>query len=35
MIKKIGNYFLTQEIDSSQGLVEFSEEEYLMADNLE
>jgi len=35
MIKKIGNYFLTQEIDSAQGLIEFSEEEYFMAENLE
>lgn len=33
MIKKIGNYFLTQEIDYSQGLKEFSDEEYLMAEN--
>ncbi len=33
MIKKIGKYFLTQEIDSAQGLEEFSEEEYLMAEN--
>jgi len=35
MIKQIGNYFLTQEIDSTQGLIEFSEEEYFMAENLE
>ena len=35
MITKIGNYFLTQEIDSAQGLIEFSEEEYFMAENLE
>jgi len=35
MIKKIGNYFLTQEIDSAQELIEFSEEEYFMAENLE
>ena len=35
MIKKIGNYFLTQEINSAQGLIEFSEEEYFMAENLE
>lgn len=34
MIKKIGKYFLTQEIDYAQGLKEFSEEEYFMAENL-
>lgn len=34
MINKIGNYFLTQEIDSAQGLKEFSEEEYFMAETL-
>ena len=33
MINKIGNYFLTQEIDSAQGLKEFSDEEYFMAEN--
>jgi len=33
MINKIGSYFLTQEIDSAQGLTEFSEEEYFMAEN--
>jgi len=33
MIKEIGNYFLTQEIDYAQGLKEFSEEEYFMAEN--
>jgi hypothetical protein len=33
MIKKIGKYFLNQEIDSAQGLEEFSEEEYLEAEN--
>lgn len=33
MIKKVGDYFLTQEIDLAQGLREFSEEEYFMAEN--
>lgn len=33
MIKKIGNYYLTQEIDSAQGLKEFSDEEYFIAEN--
>ncbi len=33
MIKKIGKYILTQEIDYSQGLKEFSEEQYFMAEN--
>jgi len=33
MINKIGNYFLTQEIDRAQGLKEFSDEEYFMAEN--
>ncbi len=32
MIDKIGDYFLTQEIDSAQGLKEFSDEEYLAAE---
>jgi len=34
MIKEIGNYFLTQAIDYAQGLIEFSEEEYFIAENL-
>ncbi len=34
MIKEIGRYFLTQEIDRAQGLKEFSDEEYFMAENL-
>ena len=34
MITKIGNYFLTQEIDSAQGLKEFSEEEYFAAETV-
>ena len=33
MINKIGNYFLTQEIASAEGLKEFSDEEYFMAEN--
>lgn len=33
MIKEIGSYFLTQEIDRAQGLKEFSDEEYFMAEN--
>ena len=32
MINKIGDYFLTQEIDSAQGLTEFSDEEYFAAE---
>ena len=32
MISRIGDYCLTQEIDSAQGLKEFSEEEYAMAE---
>lgn len=32
MINKIGDYFLTQEIDSAQGLKEFSNEEYFAAE---
>lgn len=32
MISKIGNYYLTQEINSAQGLKEFSEEEYCVAE---
>jgi len=32
MIKKLGKYFLTQEIDSAEGLKEFSDEEYFMAE---
>jgi hypothetical protein len=32
MIKKVGKYFLTQKIDYAQGLKEFSEEEYFMAE---
>ena len=32
MIKNIGNYYLTQDIDDAQGLKEFSEEEYFMAE---
>ena len=34
MIRKIGDYILAQEIDSAEGLVEFSEEEYFMAENV-
>jgi len=34
MINKIGNYFLTQDIDSAQGLKEFSEEEYFAAETV-
>jgi len=33
MIKEIGKYFLTQEISCAQGLKEFSDEEYFMAEN--
>ena len=33
MIKKIGDYFLTQDVDHARGLREFSEEEYFMAEN--
>ncbi len=33
MIKEIGHYFLTQEIDCAQGLKEFSDEEYYLAEN--
>jgi hypothetical protein len=33
MIKKIGPYFLTQEIDCAQGLEEFSDEEYSTAES--
>lgn len=33
MIKKIGKYFLTQEVDCAQGLKEFSKEEYFTAEN--
>jgi len=32
MINRIGSYFLTQEIDSAQGLIEFSDEEYFAAE---
>jgi len=32
MILNVGNYYLTQEIDNAQGLEEFSEEEYFMAE---
>ena len=32
MIDKIGDYFLTQEIDSAQDLKEFSDEEYFAAE---
>ena len=34
MINKIGNYFLTQEINSAPGLKEFSEEEYFAAETV-
>jgi hypothetical protein len=34
MIKEIGSYFLAQEVDFAQGLKEFSEEEYSMAENV-
>ena len=33
MIERIGDYYLGEEIDSAEGLVEFSEEEYFMAEN--
>jgi hypothetical protein len=32
MINRIGNYFLTQEVDSAQGLKEFSNDEYFAAE---
>jgi hypothetical protein len=32
MIDKIGNYLLTQEVESAKGLKEFSDEEYLAAE---
>ena len=32
MIDKIGNYFLTQDVKTAQGLKEFSNEEYLAAE---
>ena len=34
MIKEIGNYSLTQKIECAQGLKEFSEEEYFMAETV-
>ncbi len=34
MIKKIGNYYLTQDINSAEGLKEFSDEEYYMAEQV-
>ena len=34
MIDKIGEYSLTQEIDSAQGLKEFSDEEYFAAETV-
>ena len=34
MIKEIGNYSRTQKIECAQGLKEFSEEEYFMAETV-
>jgi len=33
MIKEIGKYFLTQDINSAESLKEFTDEEYFMAEN--
>ena len=34
MIQKIGNYYLKQDINSADGLIEFSDDEYIMAEQV-